>query len=151
MARIDLSSFKCAIVLCDEHWIDPDHEDANGIESTDEPSMLRLDALMMTVQVGGGAEGGGGGGRAGDVCGTNINTVATIDARKHARANLAHMHEHAAHPHSGSNIRLMPPFIPSLRRVIRPHPLSSCSVCSSTSASAWLMMGCHPSTSFAKR
>jgi hypothetical protein len=38
-------------VLCDEHWVDPDHDESNGIESTDEPSMLRLDALMMTVQV----------------------------------------------------------------------------------------------------
>ncbi|KIZ07098.1 hypothetical protein MNEG_0853 [Monoraphidium neglectum] len=51
VARLDLSSFKCAIVLCDEHWVDPDHDESNGIESTDEPSMLRLDALMMTVQL----------------------------------------------------------------------------------------------------
>lgn len=45
---------KCAAAppLPTQQWVDPDCDESNGIESADEPSMLRLDALMMTVQVG---------------------------------------------------------------------------------------------------
>ncbi len=51
LATLDLSKFKCAIVLCDERWLDPDNDDLNGIDTLDEPSVLRLDSLMMVVQV----------------------------------------------------------------------------------------------------
>lgn len=51
MSHVDLSEFKCAIVLCDERWMDPDMDDTNGIDTLDQPSVLRLDATMMVVQV----------------------------------------------------------------------------------------------------
>lgn len=51
MTKLDLSSFRCAIVLCDELWVDPDNDDSNGIDTIDEPSVLRLDALVMVVQL----------------------------------------------------------------------------------------------------
>jgi hypothetical protein len=38
-------------VLCDEQWVDPDMDESNGIDSIDEPSVLRLDALVMVTQV----------------------------------------------------------------------------------------------------
>jgi len=52
-----MSEFKCAVVLCDHQWLDPDRDDANGLGSVDAPSVLRIDALIMTVQVRGGLVG----------------------------------------------------------------------------------------------
>jgi len=43
--------YRCALVLCDEQWADPDMDETNGIHATDEPSVLRLDSLVMVVQV----------------------------------------------------------------------------------------------------
>ena len=40
-------------MLCDELWVDPDQNDNNGTDALDEPSVLRLDSLVMVVQVGG--------------------------------------------------------------------------------------------------
>jgi hypothetical protein len=50
-AVLDVSVFRCALVLCDELWVDPDNNDANGLDSLDEPSVLRLDSLVMVAQV----------------------------------------------------------------------------------------------------
>ena len=44
-------------MLCDEHWVDPDMDESNGIDSIDEPSVLRLDALVMVTQVSEGERG----------------------------------------------------------------------------------------------
>jgi hypothetical protein len=33
--------------------VDPDNNEANGLDSLDEPSVLRLDSLVMVAQVGG--------------------------------------------------------------------------------------------------
>eukprot|EP00775_Hariotina_reticulata_P013650 gene13650-13773_t len=50
-SKLDLASFRCCLCLCDELWVDPDSNDANGIESLDEPSVLRLDSLVMVTQL----------------------------------------------------------------------------------------------------
>lgn len=50
-AKLDMAAFRCALVLCDELWVDPDKDDANGIDSLDEPSVLRLDSLVMVAQL----------------------------------------------------------------------------------------------------
>lgn len=54
-AALDVRAFRCAVVLCDELWVDPDNNDANGLDSLDEPSVLRLDSLVMVAQVRGSA------------------------------------------------------------------------------------------------
>ncbi|GBF91919.1 hypothetical protein Rsub_04643 [Raphidocelis subcapitata] len=46
-----LPQFHCALVLCDHSWLDPDRDDANGLGSVDAPSVLRIDSLIMTVQL----------------------------------------------------------------------------------------------------
>ncbi len=51
LSKIDLSDFRCAMVLCDEQWVDADLDETNGIDNLDEPSVLRLDSLAMVVQV----------------------------------------------------------------------------------------------------
>ncbi|KAK9818136.1 hypothetical protein WJX72_007697 [[Myrmecia] bisecta] len=50
-AKLDITKYKCAIVLCDESWVDPDLDLANGIELGEEGDMLRLDAMIMLVQL----------------------------------------------------------------------------------------------------
>jgi hypothetical protein len=50
-SALDVSLFRCALVLCDELWVDPDNNDANGLDSLDEPSVLRLDSMVMVAQV----------------------------------------------------------------------------------------------------
>lgn len=39
------------MVLCDMKWLDPDMEEANGISATEQSDMLRLDALVLMVQL----------------------------------------------------------------------------------------------------
>jgi hypothetical protein len=39
------------VVLCDMEWVDPDLRVANGIAISDQGDMLRLDAMLMTVQL----------------------------------------------------------------------------------------------------
>lgn len=39
-------------MLADAKWADPDMDDSNGIDSIDQPSVLRQDSLMVMVQVG---------------------------------------------------------------------------------------------------
>lgn len=43
--------YKSAVVLCDMEWVDPDLRVANGIAISDQGDMLRLDAMLMTVQL----------------------------------------------------------------------------------------------------
>lgn len=50
-SKLDMSTFRCAVVLCDELWVDPDSNDSNGIDGVDEPSVLRLDSLVMVTQL----------------------------------------------------------------------------------------------------
>lgn len=38
-------------MLCDMEWVDPDLRVANGIAISDQGDMLRLDAMLMTVQL----------------------------------------------------------------------------------------------------
>lgn len=49
--KIDIQSYKSAVVLCDMEWVDPDLRVANGIAISDQGDMLRLDAMLMTVQL----------------------------------------------------------------------------------------------------
>lgn len=51
LAALPLARFRAAVVLADERWVDPDMDDSNGIDSIDQPSLLRQDALMVMVQV----------------------------------------------------------------------------------------------------
>lgn len=46
-----LSICRCAIVLCDQTWLDPDMDLSNGIDERSQDAMLRLDALVMRVQL----------------------------------------------------------------------------------------------------
>ncbi len=39
------------MVLCDMSWLDPDMEVANGIAATEQSDMLRLDAMILMVQL----------------------------------------------------------------------------------------------------
>ena len=43
--------FKCCIILCDLAWLDPDMMVSNGISATEQRDMLRLDAMIMMVQM----------------------------------------------------------------------------------------------------
>ena len=43
--------FKCAIVLCDQAWLDPDLDHTNGISMRGEGDMLRMDAVITSVQL----------------------------------------------------------------------------------------------------
>lgn len=51
LAALPLARFRAAIVLADAKWTDPDMDDSNGIDSIDQPSVLRQDSLMVMVQV----------------------------------------------------------------------------------------------------
>lgn len=50
-AALDVSKYNCVMVLFDQLWVDTDNDDTNGLESLDEPSVLRLDSLVMVAQV----------------------------------------------------------------------------------------------------
>ena len=49
--RLDVTAYKCAIILCDQSWLDPDLDLSNGVELKSQSDMLRLDALVMAVQL----------------------------------------------------------------------------------------------------
>lgn len=49
--RIDVTEYKCAIILCDFSWQDPDLDPSNGLTMISQADTLRLDALVMTVQL----------------------------------------------------------------------------------------------------
>ncbi|KIY91324.1 hypothetical protein MNEG_16640 [Monoraphidium neglectum] len=59
VARLDLSDFQAAIVLCDEGWVEDGDAGGGGPEgrpegsehATDQPGVLRLDSLVMMVQL----------------------------------------------------------------------------------------------------
>lgn len=43
--------FRCAIILCDEGWVDPDLDTSNGIQIEEEGDLLRLDSMLLLVQL----------------------------------------------------------------------------------------------------
>jgi len=49
--HVDVTMYKCAICLCDQAWLDPDLDLSNGIALKSQSDMLRLDAMVMTVQL----------------------------------------------------------------------------------------------------
>lgn len=49
--RLDVTAYKCAIILCDQSWLDPDLNLSNGIALKSQSDMLRLDAMVMAVQL----------------------------------------------------------------------------------------------------
>ena len=51
LLQLDVKRYKCAIVLCDALWLDPDADDLNGIETKEKRDFLRLDAMIMMVQL----------------------------------------------------------------------------------------------------
>ena len=51
MNLLVLCRFKCAIVLCDQAWLDPDLDHTNGISMRGEGDMLRMDAVITSVQL----------------------------------------------------------------------------------------------------
>lgn len=44
-------SFTAAIVLCDATWADPDEDSGNGIDVRAQLDFLRLDSMIMMVQI----------------------------------------------------------------------------------------------------
>lgn len=50
-SKIEVQRFNSAIVLCDAAWVDPDQNAANGIALRTKDDMLRLDAMIMSVQL----------------------------------------------------------------------------------------------------
>jgi len=50
MSRVDVTQFSSAVVFCDFAWMDPDMDLSNGQEM-DRASMLRLDAIILAVQL----------------------------------------------------------------------------------------------------
>ncbi len=43
--------YRCAIILCDEGWVDPDLDTSNGIQIESEGDLLRLDSMLLMVQL----------------------------------------------------------------------------------------------------
>lgn len=43
--------YKCAIILCDGRWVDPDLDSSNGIQMREAKDMLRFDSMLMLVQL----------------------------------------------------------------------------------------------------
>ncbi|CAG9465137.1 unnamed protein product [Pedinophyceae sp. YPF-701] len=48
---IDVSQLDSAVVFCDRAWMDPDQDISNGLALLERSHMLRLDALVMMVQL----------------------------------------------------------------------------------------------------
>jgi hypothetical protein len=46
-----LCRYKCVIVLCDSQWCDPDLDSSNGIQMNSLRDMLRIDSMLMMVQL----------------------------------------------------------------------------------------------------
>ncbi|CAL8468748.1 g8288 [Coccomyxa elongata] len=50
-AKIDVTRYTTAIVLCDQSWVDPDLDDRNGIQVREQRDMLRLESQILLVQL----------------------------------------------------------------------------------------------------
>ncbi|KAK9903985.1 hypothetical protein WJX75_001909 [Coccomyxa subellipsoidea] len=50
-SKLEVQRFNSAIVLCDAAWVDPDQNAANGIALRTKDDMLRLDSMVMNVQL----------------------------------------------------------------------------------------------------
>mmetsp|Transcript_30448 Transcript_30448/g.72452 ORF Transcript_30448/g.72452 Transcript_30448/m.72452 type:complete len:898 (+) Transcript_30448:202-2895(+) len=51
LAKLPLETFGTIIIVCDKGWLDPDVDANNGIDARDTADMLRMDAMLMTVQI----------------------------------------------------------------------------------------------------
>lgn len=49
--NVNIGEFACAICLCDRLWLDPDGDSSNGIDFLEEKDMLRLDSMLLLVQL----------------------------------------------------------------------------------------------------
>eukprot|EP00891_Asterochloris_glomerata_P004631 jgi/Astpho2/4631/Aster-x0209 len=49
--RLDITRFKCCIILCDSRWVDPDLDSTNGIQMRLAADMLRFDSMLLMVQL----------------------------------------------------------------------------------------------------
>ncbi|DBA72591.1 TPA: hypothetical protein ACH3X2_010343 [Trebouxia sp. C0005] len=50
-SKLDILRYKCVIVLCDSQWCDPDLDSNNGIQMNSLRDMLRIDSMLMMVQL----------------------------------------------------------------------------------------------------
>ena len=48
---VDISEYSCAMCLCDRLWVDPDADSSNGVDFMEERDMLRLDSMLLLVQL----------------------------------------------------------------------------------------------------
>jgi hypothetical protein len=48
---VDMGEYSCAMCLCDRLWVDPDAESSNGVDFMEEKDMLRLDSMLLLVQL----------------------------------------------------------------------------------------------------
>lgn len=48
---VDISDYNCAMCLCDAKWIDPDSDSTNGVDFLEQGDMLRLDSMLLLVQL----------------------------------------------------------------------------------------------------
>jgi len=51
ICRLPINSFDCIIILCDQAWLDPDMDPANGIDARQPEDMQRIDSMMTMVAV----------------------------------------------------------------------------------------------------
>lgn len=51
LAQVGVHRFTAALLLCDEAWVDPDLDSSNGVDELRAQDMLRLDAMLMVVQL----------------------------------------------------------------------------------------------------
>ena len=48
---VDISNYSCAMCLCDNKWVDPDSDSTNGVDFLEQSDMLRLDSMLLLVQL----------------------------------------------------------------------------------------------------
>jgi hypothetical protein len=51
LEELPLERYNSIIILCDKSWMDPDVDSSNGIDARDTGDMLRIDSLVMMVQI----------------------------------------------------------------------------------------------------
>lgn len=51
LARLDISSLQCALIMCDKAWMDPDDDITNGMELSEPNEVFRMDSMLMMVQL----------------------------------------------------------------------------------------------------
>ena len=48
---VNMAEYSCAVCLCDRLWVDPDNDSSNGVDFMEEKDMLRLDSMLLLVQL----------------------------------------------------------------------------------------------------